>query len=176
MKAEVDQFAVLRVTHHAVRRPAWRAAALQFGQRVRHRLDRGEERGHRIEHDLEAHLLQIGRGQRGGFVAVDDRDHLRPFDGAGHCLDLGDLLDAIDEDQVDAGIAVQARTMDRFVDAGRGQGVGAADDQQFVRDWLESVRINGAPWNKRAPAPSLPPEVIEKTAAKYREALTRLTA
>ena len=49
-------------------------------------------------------------------------------------------------------------------------------DKQFVRDWLESVRINGAPWNKRAPAPSLPPEVIEKTAAKYREALTRLTA
>ena len=49
-------------------------------------------------------------------------------------------------------------------------------DKQFVRDWLERVRIDGAPWNKRAPAPSLPPEVIEKTAAKYREALTRLTA
>jgi phosphoribosylaminoimidazole-succinocarboxamide synthase len=49
-------------------------------------------------------------------------------------------------------------------------------DKQFVRDWLESVRIDGAPWNKRAPAPSLPPEVIEKTAAKYHEALTRLTA
>jgi phosphoribosylaminoimidazole-succinocarboxamide synthase len=48
-------------------------------------------------------------------------------------------------------------------------------DKQFVRDWLESVRIGGVPWNKRAPAPSLPPEVIEKTAAKYREALTRLT-
>jgi len=49
-------------------------------------------------------------------------------------------------------------------------------DKQFVRDWLESVRVGGAPWNKRAPAPSLPREVIEKTAAKYREALTRLTA
>ncbi|MDP1691421.1 MAG: phosphoribosylaminoimidazolesuccinocarboxamide synthase [Burkholderiaceae bacterium] len=48
-------------------------------------------------------------------------------------------------------------------------------DKQFVRDWLESVRIGGAPWNKRAPAPSLPPEVIEKTATKYREALIRLT-
>ena len=48
-------------------------------------------------------------------------------------------------------------------------------DKQFVRDWLESVRIDGQPWNKRAPAPALPAEVIEQTAAKYREALTRLT-
>ncbi len=48
-------------------------------------------------------------------------------------------------------------------------------DKQFVRDWLEGVRIAGRPWNKRAPAPALPADVIEKTAAKYREALTRLT-
>ena len=49
-------------------------------------------------------------------------------------------------------------------------------DKQFVRDWLESARVDGAAWNKRAPAPALPAEVVEKTAAKYREALTRLTA
>ncbi len=49
-------------------------------------------------------------------------------------------------------------------------------DKQFVRDWLEAVRIDGRPWNKCAPAPTLPAEVIEKTAAKYREALTRLGA
>jgi phosphoribosylaminoimidazole-succinocarboxamide synthase len=49
-------------------------------------------------------------------------------------------------------------------------------DKQFVRDWLEQARVNGQPWNKKAPAPTLPPEVIEKTAAKYREALQRLTA
>ena len=48
-------------------------------------------------------------------------------------------------------------------------------DKQFVRDWLESARVDGAAWNKRAPAPALPADVIEKTAAKYREALTRLT-
>jgi phosphoribosylaminoimidazole-succinocarboxamide synthase len=47
-------------------------------------------------------------------------------------------------------------------------------DKQFVRDWLEAVRIDGRPWNKQAPAPSLPAAVVEKTAAKYREALTRL--
>jgi phosphoribosylaminoimidazole-succinocarboxamide synthase len=43
-------------------------------------------------------------------------------------------------------------------------------DKQFVRDWLETQ-----PWNKTAPAPVLPPEVIAATAAKYREALERLT-
>ncbi len=47
-------------------------------------------------------------------------------------------------------------------------------DKQFVRDWLEAVRINGKPWDKTPPAPPLPAEVIEKTAAKYREAMTRL--
>jgi phosphoribosylaminoimidazole-succinocarboxamide synthase len=44
-------------------------------------------------------------------------------------------------------------------------------DKQYVRDWLES-----SGWNKKAPAPKLPPEVIAKTAEKYREALQRLTA
>jgi phosphoribosylaminoimidazole-succinocarboxamide synthase len=48
-------------------------------------------------------------------------------------------------------------------------------DKQFVRDWLEQAQVNGAPWNKTAPAPALPAEVIDHTAAKYREALDRLT-
>ncbi|WP_158904847.1 phosphoribosylaminoimidazolesuccinocarboxamide synthase [Burkholderia sp. L27(2015)] len=43
-------------------------------------------------------------------------------------------------------------------------------DKQFVRDWLETQ-----PWDKTAPAPALPAEVVERTAAKYREALERLT-
>ncbi|MCE3001910.1 MAG: phosphoribosylaminoimidazolesuccinocarboxamide synthase [Xanthomonadaceae bacterium] len=42
-------------------------------------------------------------------------------------------------------------------------------DKQFVRDWLETQ-----PWNKTAPGPRLPREVIEGTAAKYAEALRRL--
>jgi phosphoribosylaminoimidazole-succinocarboxamide synthase len=44
-------------------------------------------------------------------------------------------------------------------------------DKQFVRDYLETL----SDWNKTAPAPALPPDVIEKTGAKYREALERLT-
>jgi phosphoribosylaminoimidazole-succinocarboxamide synthase len=49
-------------------------------------------------------------------------------------------------------------------------------DKQFVRDWLESALVNGQIWNKTAPAPKLPNDVIDKTAAKYREALETLTA
>ena len=47
-------------------------------------------------------------------------------------------------------------------------------DKQFVRDWLESVRIDGKPWGKTAPAPMLDDDVIGRTAAKYRDALKRI--
>ena len=43
-------------------------------------------------------------------------------------------------------------------------------DKQFVRDYLESIH-----WNKQAPAPGLPDEVVERTQAKYLEAFRRLT-
>jgi phosphoribosylaminoimidazole-succinocarboxamide synthase len=43
-------------------------------------------------------------------------------------------------------------------------------DKQYVRDYLETLT-----WNKQPPAPTLPPEVVEKTADKYREAYQRLT-
>ena len=52
----------------------------------------------------------------------------------------------------------------------------ASYDKQFVRDWLERVSVDGKPWNKKAPAPSLPPDVVAATAARYREALDRLMA
>jgi len=43
-------------------------------------------------------------------------------------------------------------------------------DKQFVRDYLETLD-----WNKKAPGPRLPPHIIAKTAAKYREALERIS-
>ncbi|HJX15827.1 MAG TPA: phosphoribosylaminoimidazolesuccinocarboxamide synthase, partial [Candidatus Deferrimicrobiaceae bacterium] len=43
-------------------------------------------------------------------------------------------------------------------------------DKQFVRDYLLTL-----PWNKTAPGPKIPADVIEKTAEKYREALKILT-
>lgn len=43
-------------------------------------------------------------------------------------------------------------------------------DKQFLRDWLETTQ-----WDKASPPPELPSEVVVKTAAKYQEALERLT-
>ncbi len=43
-------------------------------------------------------------------------------------------------------------------------------DKQFVRDWLEA-----SGWNKQAPGPALPDDVVRQTAEKYQEALRRLT-
>jgi phosphoribosylaminoimidazole-succinocarboxamide synthase len=42
-------------------------------------------------------------------------------------------------------------------------------DKQFVRDYLETLD-----WNKKSPGPLLPPEIVDKTTAKYREAQQRL--
>jgi phosphoribosylaminoimidazole-succinocarboxamide synthase len=47
-------------------------------------------------------------------------------------------------------------------------------DKQYLRDWLETAQQNGEPWNKTAPAPVLPQEVISLTADKYQEAWARL--
>ncbi|MEO1204369.1 MAG: phosphoribosylaminoimidazolesuccinocarboxamide synthase, partial [Pseudomonadota bacterium] len=44
-------------------------------------------------------------------------------------------------------------------------------DKQFVRDYLDTLD-----WDKTAPGPALPDEILEQTADKYREAFTRLTA
>jgi len=48
-------------------------------------------------------------------------------------------------------------------------------DKQYLRDWLEQAQVDGRPWNKTAPAPALPADVIAKTQAKYFEAIERLT-
>ena len=60
----------------------------------------------------------------------------------------------------------------RFWDAKLWQpgGAQASFDKQFVRDYLEAIR-----WNKQAPAPALPDDVVERTQAKYLEAYRLLT-
>ena len=60
----------------------------------------------------------------------------------------------------------------RFWDAGTWKPGGAQPsfDKQFVRDYLEQIR-----WNKQAPAPGLPDEVVKRTQAKYLEAFRHLT-
>ena len=44
-------------------------------------------------------------------------------------------------------------------------------DKQYIRNWLDSIGFNRKP-----PAPDVPPEIAQKTSDKYREAFTRLTA
>ena len=44
-------------------------------------------------------------------------------------------------------------------------------DKQFVRDYLESLH-----WNKKPPAPHLPPDILARTSDNYRKALKLLTA
>ncbi|MDE3188180.1 MAG: phosphoribosylaminoimidazolesuccinocarboxamide synthase [Acidobacteriota bacterium] len=60
----------------------------------------------------------------------------------------------------------------RFWEAAAWQPGGAQPsfDKQFVRDYLESIH-----WNKQAPAPGLPEDVVERTLAKYLEAFRRIT-
>jgi phosphoribosylaminoimidazole-succinocarboxamide synthase len=77
---------------------------------------------------------------------------------------MGDAMILIDE--------VMTPDSSRFWDAatyepGRPQ---ASFDKQFVRDWLEAQA-----WNKTAPGPALPPDVIEGTRARYIEAYERIT-
>jgi len=56
------------------------------------------------------------------------------------------------------------------VDSYRTGGSPPSYDKQYLRDWLEGVRIAESPWNKKAPAPVLLPEVIAQTARRYGEA------
>lgn len=47
-------------------------------------------------------------------------------------------------------------------------------DKQFVRDWLEAVRIDGQAWNKKAPAPKLGADAVAISAKRYQDALRAL--
>ena len=48
-------------------------------------------------------------------------------------------------------------------------------DKQYLRDWLETVQVGGAPWNKRTPAPKVPDEIIDFTRARYLAAINKVT-
>jgi phosphoribosylaminoimidazole-succinocarboxamide synthase len=47
-------------------------------------------------------------------------------------------------------------------------------DKQYLRDWLEAVRIEGRPWDKRAPPPELPTDLIAETGERYSTAQSTL--
>jgi phosphoribosylaminoimidazole-succinocarboxamide synthase len=76
------------------------------------------------------------------------------------------------ENKIILGDEVLTPDSSRFWDKGAWKpgGAQASFDKQFVRDYLESIH-----WNKQAPAPALPGEVVERTQAKYFEAFRLLT-
>ena len=49
-------------------------------------------------------------------------------------------------------------------------------DKQFLRDWLESAKVDDADWNKRAPAPEIPKTIIESTIKNYRRAAGKIAS
>ncbi len=89
-------------------------------------------------------------------------------------LDEAGTLVLMDEVLTPDSLALLAGRRLRGRASGRRQ---PAQLRQAVRARLArgQVSIDGKPWDKTPPAPRLPAEVIEKTAAKYREALQRLT-
>jgi phosphoribosylaminoimidazole-succinocarboxamide synthase len=116
----------------------------------------GEETAQRLaEISIALYTAAAKRAQQAGILLADTK-----FEFGMH----GGAITLIDE----------ALTPDssRFWEAaiyepGHGQ---PSYDKQFVRDWLVS-----SGWNKEPPAPPLPPDVVERTADKYREAYRRLT-
>jgi phosphoribosylaminoimidazole-succinocarboxamide synthase len=117
-------------------------------------------------------------------VGVQDAEELRRLTialytrAAAHAEGRGLILadTKFEFGRVSGGIVLgdEALTPDssRFWDAATWKPGGAQPsfDKQFVRDYLESIR-----WNKQAPAPSLPDDVVERTQAKYLEAFRLLT-
>ena len=49
-------------------------------------------------------------------------------------------------------------------------------DKQPLRDWLETAQLDGQPWNKRAPAPPVPPELLQALRAQYLSVQRQITA
>lgn len=115
----------------------------------------GEENATRVR-DLSLKIYEAGRDHaaKSGIIVADTKFEFGLFDG--------ELL-LIDECLTPD--SSRFWPMDQYV-------VGQSPpsfDKQFVRDYLEAIN-----WDKTPPAPSLPAEIIEKTAEKYHEAFERL--
>ena len=144
----------------AIFTPAWKAPAGQHDENISfHRTQEliGEDLAEQVK---EISLALYHRGaalcERVGIILADTKFEFG-------LLPSGELL-LIDE--------VMTPDSSRFWDAaayepGRAQ---ASYDKQFVRDWLEQQ-----PWDKTAPGPELPDDVVAGTRARYVEAFERIT-
>ena len=107
---------------------------------------------------LALYAFAAGRASGAGLILADTKFEFGVVDGTGELLLIDEALTPDSSRFWDVATWKPGRSQPSF-------------DKQFLRDWLESTG-----WDKASPPPELPPEVIEKTAAKYEEALTRLTA
>jgi phosphoribosylaminoimidazole-succinocarboxamide synthase len=116
----------------------------------------GAELAHRLE-DVSLRVYRAGaeHAARSGLILADTKFEFGFIDGELTLID-----EALTPDSSRYWPADQYQ-------AGRSQ---PSFDKQFLRDYLESTG-----WNKTPPPPALPPHVVEGTAARYQEALRRLT-
>jgi phosphoribosylaminoimidazole-succinocarboxamide synthase len=122
----------------------------------------------------------LGREAAETLAARVERIALRLYErGAARCAEAGIVLadTKFEMGLLDSGELIlvdEVLTPDssRFWDAATIEpgGPQASFDKQFVRDWLEAQ-----PWDKTAPGPALPPEVVAGTRARYVEAFERIT-
>jgi len=109
--------------------------------------------------DIALRLYEYGAfvTEQAGIILADTKFEFGTLAGTGELILIDEVL---------------TPDSSRFWDAsdhrpGRPQ---ASYDKQFVRDWLET-----RPWDKTAPGPELPPEVVAGTRARYVEAFERIT-
>jgi phosphoribosylaminoimidazole-succinocarboxamide synthase len=122
----------------------------------------------------------LGREAAETLAARVERIALRLYErGAARCAEAGIVLadTKFEMGLLDSGELIlvdEVLTPDssRFWDAATFEpgGPQASFDKQFVRDWLEAQ-----PWDKTAPGPALPPDVVAGTRARYVEAFERIT-
>ncbi|GBC93431.1 Phosphoribosylaminoimidazole-succinocarboxamide synthase [bacterium HR15] len=118
----------------------------------------GEEYAHRLrELSLRLYLEAVEYALPRGIIIADTKFEFG-LDSEGHILLIDEVLTPDSSRFWDATLYQPGRSQPSY-------------DKQFVRDYLESIG-----WNKQPPAPPLPPEVVQKTAEKYREAYRRLIA
>jgi phosphoribosylaminoimidazole-succinocarboxamide synthase len=122
------------------------AAAMLIGARLAERV-----------RDIALRLYRFGAAscERAGIILADTKFEFGL---------IGEELILVDE--------VMTPDSSRFWDAGtyKPGGPQPSYDKQFVRDWLETQ-----PWDKTAPGPELPPDVVAGTRARYVEAFERIT-
>jgi phosphoribosylaminoimidazole-succinocarboxamide synthase len=153
---------------------------LRLAQRLPEPLFTPAEKAELGQHDENISFSQV-EARIGPDLAMQMRDvSLRLYDEAARFAATRGIIIADTKFEFGLDAAGRLRLMDEVLTADSSRfwpadqyrvGISPPSfDKQFVRDWLETQ-----PWNKSPPPPPLPADVISRTAAKYREALQRIT-